>query len=204
MVVKLGEGTTPVNDLTGKRFGRLIVTEFRGSIRVGSQKKTRWLCICDCGGGKEVYTAHLTKGYTQSCGCLKQETNHARGSKSHKFKGVGLIPKSMWDRMVSRHRRSGDPRKEVKISMEYGWELFLKQGGRCALSGVEITFPPTYKQNKEGTASLDRIDSNRCYEEGNVQWLHKDVNHSKSDLEEGVFLEICRKVAGWGPKNFTE
>lgn len=193
-----------MNDLTGTRFGRLTVVEFRGSIKVGSQKKTRWMCICDCGEGKVVFSAHLTKGYTKSCGCLKYETNHAQGNKSHKFKGVGLIPKTLWDRMVSRHRRSGDPKKEVKISMEYAWQLFLEQGGRCALSGIELTFPPTYKRNAEGTASLDRIDSSRCYEEGNVQWVHKNINQMKSNFEEGVFLEMCRKVAGWGPKNFSE
>ena len=36
---------THVIDLTGKRFGRLVVGSYIGSIR----KKTMWLCLCDCG-----------------------------------------------------------------------------------------------------------------------------------------------------------
>lgn len=53
-------------DLTGKRFGRLIVlkrAENKG-------KKTYWLCQCDCGNLKEVQTGHLASGRIQSCGCI--------------------------------------------------------------------------------------------------------------------------------------
>ena len=44
------------------------------------------------------------------------------------------------------------------------------------------------------TASLDRIDSNLDYIEGNVQWVHKRVNAMKSDMSTKEFLEWCTLV----------
>ena len=56
-------------DLTGQRFGRLVVTcraENKG-------KETAWLCKCDCGNTKIATGGHLKSGLTQSCGCLQKE-----------------------------------------------------------------------------------------------------------------------------------
>ena len=62
-------------DLTGQRFGRLLV------IREAGRKngKVAWLCRClgkngdDCGKEVVVREDHLRNGDTQSCGCLKRE-----------------------------------------------------------------------------------------------------------------------------------
>jgi 5-methylcytosine-specific restriction endonuclease McrA len=56
-------------DLTGKRFGRLLVIGRTHNIG----KKTRWLCECDCGNKTIVQMAHLESGHTCSCGCLHAE-----------------------------------------------------------------------------------------------------------------------------------
>ena len=45
------------------------------------------------------------------------------------------------------------------------------------------------------TASLDRIDSNKGYIKGNVQWVHKDVNTMKMDHTQEEFIKICTMVA---------
>lgn len=69
-----------LKDLTGQRFGRLIVKE-----RVPNNKgKTKWLCVCDCGGTAVVQGGNLTSGNTVSCGCVQKErarearTTHGR------------------------------------------------------------------------------------------------------------------------------
>lgn len=54
-------------DLTGERFGKLLVLR-RADSRNG---KTRWLCRCDCGNEKEVAAQALKSGKTKSCGCLR-------------------------------------------------------------------------------------------------------------------------------------
>ena len=59
-----------VIDLTGRVFGRWTVigkAESRGYI-------SYWKCRCECGNEKEVRGTQLTRGISQSCGCLQRET----------------------------------------------------------------------------------------------------------------------------------
>jgi hypothetical protein len=53
-------------DLTGQRFGRLMVVEFAGRQRRGAL----WRCRCDCGAESVVLGCNLKGGKTRSCGCL--------------------------------------------------------------------------------------------------------------------------------------
>lgn len=58
----------PLIDLTGKRFGRLVI--------IGKEKKpkrTMWICKCDCGKETSVQNGNLANGHTSSCGCLRVE-----------------------------------------------------------------------------------------------------------------------------------
>ena len=58
------------NNLTGQRFGKLIVLERAENDKFG---KTRWLCQCDCGNQKIINGTSLLRGLTVSCGCNKLE-----------------------------------------------------------------------------------------------------------------------------------
>ena len=58
-------------DLTGQRFGNLIV--LRPAENVGP--RTAWVCQCDCGNKTVVKTQHLRNGHTKSCGCLEGTGN---------------------------------------------------------------------------------------------------------------------------------
>jgi len=60
-------------DLTGKRFGRLIVKEVAYRLKEnGSQYY--WKTICDCGNEKTIRGDHLKAGLISSCRCLQKET----------------------------------------------------------------------------------------------------------------------------------
>lgn len=64
----------PRLDLTGQRFGRLVVVREDDPVTETSGKKSRrWLVRCDCGEEKRVRQNSLTNGNTKSCGCLKSE-----------------------------------------------------------------------------------------------------------------------------------
>jgi len=55
-------------DLTGQRFGKLTVL---GRVhKTAGNKRTKFLCVCDCGNHSEVLSQNLTSGKTNSCGCL--------------------------------------------------------------------------------------------------------------------------------------
>ena len=61
-------------DLTGKRFGRLLVTS-RGP---NQRQQPTWNCRCDCGAGKTMFGGNLRSGYSLSCGCLRAELRSAQ------------------------------------------------------------------------------------------------------------------------------
>lgn len=58
-------------DLTGKKFGKLLVLSFsHWKPRKDNKRRPYWNCLCDC--GKETKT-HLNSGRVRSCGCLRKE-----------------------------------------------------------------------------------------------------------------------------------
>lgn len=66
-------------DLTGQRFGRLVVLR-RGDDQVlrSGTKRVMWICRCDCGSEKRVAARHLKNGSAQSCGCYARESTSKR------------------------------------------------------------------------------------------------------------------------------
>lgn len=71
------------DDLTGKRFGKLVVLE-----RCFDMPKKRstvyWRCLCDCGNETIATSAHLKSGDKKSCGCLHR--NDLAGKKFGRLK----------------------------------------------------------------------------------------------------------------------
>lgn len=75
----MGTEKGKIADMTGQRFGRLVVLN-----RTETQSKGHtayWNCRCDCGKEKLVSSTALKGGYTKSCGCLKREL--LSNSRSH-------------------------------------------------------------------------------------------------------------------------
>lgn len=110
--------------------------------------------------------------------------------------GVGDLSASYW--AVVKHgarKRNFD----VTVTMKYCWQLFLKQDKKCSLTGRLIKLVRIYKHINSGveeqTASLDRIDSKKGYVEGNVQWIHKDLNRMKQHYSQEYFIDTCKEVA---------
>lgn len=56
-------------DLTGKKFGKLLVLHETDRIN----GRTAFLCRCDCGNEKAVLSSCLISGNTKSCGCSAKE-----------------------------------------------------------------------------------------------------------------------------------
>lgn len=63
-------------DLTGQRFGRLLVIKLE---KIDKRYGAYWLCKCDCGNSSIVLAASLKSGATKSCKCYQYE------SKRNKF-----------------------------------------------------------------------------------------------------------------------
>jgi hypothetical protein len=63
-------------DLTGQRFGKLVVLEFDSWLTRNNGRRDRmWKCQCDCGNQCVVNHRYLRFGDTESCGCTKSRGN---------------------------------------------------------------------------------------------------------------------------------
>ena len=83
-------------DLTGQRFGRLVVLDF---FDYDHNHKALWKCQCDCGNQKVVRANELRAGKTQSCGCLHKQQLSER-VKKHGGRGTRLF--NIWKNMKAR------------------------------------------------------------------------------------------------------
>jgi len=168
-------------DLIGKVSGELVV------VATAPKKKHSnfWLCRCSCGKDHfQVSTGNLLSGNTTSCGCRK----NLSGVGSVSWKGKTALSVRYWHIIQNNAAKRGI---FVGITIDDAWDVFVLQDGKCALTGWDITLGSSLYQ----TASLDRIDSSKGYERGNIQWLHKNVNRAKNTLSQSGFVDMCKSVA---------
>jgi hypothetical protein len=167
----------------GQEYGLLKIERFW----LEKSKNKKWRetyceCRCQCGNSIIIKGDYLRSKRRKSCGCLNLHKQN-----SNRWKGYGEIPRTYWSWLIN----GADKRKiAFDISIEQAWDIFVQQGGKCALSGAEISFGI----KKQYTASLDRIDSNQDYILGNVQWVHKQVNLMKWKLGQQEFIDWCKRI----------
>lgn len=188
----VGGHTKKFKNLVGQVFGSWTVL-----CRAPNDKasNTRFWCECSCGKLKRINSCDLTHKLSTQCRkCSVQKYS------KNLVQMYGEIPYCVWRQI---QKKSALKDKEFSVSVEYAWEIFLKQGKRCALSGQPIGFHTTRRYTKNGwkdsrwihTASLDRIDSSKGYVESNVQWIHKDINWMKNSFDQNYFIHICKLIA---------
>lgn len=90
-------------------------------------------------------------------------------------------------------RKSGISRGyQWELTIEFVWEMYIKQDKKCSLSGLPIGWSET---GLTATTSIDRIDSSEGYLLENVQLVHKDINFMKQQFSQDYFIEVCKAVA---------
>lgn len=89
---------------------------------------------------------------------------------------------------------------DIELKVEDIHELYIKQNGLCAISGLKLTHETYANKDKEYiinrlNISIDRIDSNLGYSKNNVQLVAAIVNRMKTDLPDSEFIKICSIIA---------
>jgi hypothetical protein len=183
----------------GDRFGKLVIIKqaepdiyrYAQNNKERLAKLTKWECLCDCGEIAVALQGSLRRGKKISCGCTQKA-----GPTNFCWRGCGEISGEQWAGFKSNATKR--KLKEFFITIQYGWDLFLKQNRRCAISKIPIHFDDN-NSTDNGTASLDRIDSSLGYIEGNVQWVHKSINSMKMSQNQDSFINLCKLVASHRP-----
>ncbi len=145
----------------GQRFGRLITLR-----RDSSNKhfRTKWKCRCDCGNTISVFNFNLSKGNTQSCGCLQVERSAAshftHGESRRRNQKECSREYSSWGAMFQRCVNPNNPAypryggRGISICKRWHkYENFLADMGRCPLG-----------------KSIDRINNDGNYDPHNCRW----------------------------------
>lgn len=114
-----------IRNITGQRFGRLVVLE---STDIRIRRRVVWKCLCDCGNTCEVESVNLTRGDTQSCGCLSREVSAQKGRLSAKN-----ILNQRFGKLTA---LSPTERRKVKSVV---WKCLCDCGNICETSSSDLT-----------------------------------------------------------------
>lgn len=184
------------NDLSGKTIGAFFVIRDSGKRRVTKNGNSKgsgcilWTVRCPyCQKEIDIEKQQILK--YKSCGCKHDDILSNSLRKSLNAGGYGEIYATHWTAIKKNARQRNLP---FEIDAKYAWELFLSQDRKCALTGEVLVFSNRCYPKGITTASLDRIDSSGGYTQGNVQWVHKNINMMKQQYSTKLFIDWCKKV----------
>lgn len=184
----------PRQDLTGLRYGKLVVKEWVG--------RSHWICLCDCGRETRVLTANLSRGNTTSCGCLRNMLSSKRNTKhglhqSPAYKTWHSVKRRCFDKKNVSYKHYG----ARGITMHEPWindpAAFIAHVGQ----------PPSDNH------TLDRINNSLGYVPGNLRWatpMEQGSNKSNNRMvtfqgKTMTIAQLARYVAeecGISPRQF--
>jgi hypothetical protein len=166
-----------MNNLLGKKFGRLLTIE-----RLGSFYK----CKCDCGNIKIIKSSSLTRSKcpTRSCGCIvKEKGNHQLPYGEAQFNFLYRV-----------YRKAA---KERNLIFDLERDTFRKIiTSNCIYCGAEPR-QVCYRSDLNGGFSyngIDRVNNKLGYIISNVVPCCETCNKAKRDLTLDVFMSWINRL----------
>lgn len=163
-----------------KEYGRLTFLE-----AVNKNGRIYWLCRCKCGSEKAIRSDKVRSGHTQSCGCLKAESDKIKlCQKTH---GLRKTPEyAVWNTMLSRcHNINSEKYKDyggrgIAVCAEWHvFENFIKDMG----------FRPSKHH------SIERINNSENYCKENCRWATRIEQQNNKRNNVKITLDGVTKSA---------
>ena len=160
----------PINNLSGKRFGRpVVINRATDNISKSGYKTAMWNCVCDCGNTKIIRGKSLTAGVTKSCGCYAKELK-SKANKKHGENGTRLY--AIWDSMRQRcynkkhHAYHNYGGRGISVCEE--WDDYSNFKSWAIKNGYDNYAP-------RGKYTLDRVNVNEGYSPNNCRWVDMKI-----------------------------
>lgn len=165
-----------MNNLRGKRFGRLMVISDIGR---ANDRHVLWMCRCDCGNTVNVSSRDLITGHTKSCGCLQKdiisENRYKHGDRDARLYSVW---KSMKKRCENPNCKSYKWYGAKGVSVCDEWQDYSSFKKWAINNGYD-------KNAEHGVCTIDRINPYGNYSPDNCRWISMEEqarNKRKSDM----------------------
>lgn len=160
-------------DLTGKRFGMLVVI---GTVdKTSKRREPYWLCRCDCGKERIVRGSNLRSGNTKSCGCNQFSgigKNHFGASNSnYKYGITGHRLYIIWSSMKQRcnnpnaHEYTAYGGRGIKVCDEW-------------LHDAKAFYDWAMANGYADDLTIDRIENDKGYSPDNCRWIPQSEQYS--------------------------
>lgn len=171
-------------DLTGKRYGRLVILSFAFAKPLPSGRMyDYWKCKCDCGTIKAIGVTGLRQHTTKSCGCYRKErTKLAKGEANFN---------QLYKNYKQRARIAG------LIFLLSKNDFRKLTSGNCDYCNSTPQQSATFGYKLNGVYiynGIDRVDNTKGYELNNCVPCCKYCNWMKRTLSVSEFLEHIQKI----------
>lgn len=120
--------------------------------------------------------------------CQKDRNRKYKDNQINQNSLLFLLKKRLYDARNRAERNN----LFFNLDLEFMIDLWNKQNGKCALTGLQMTTDQHGRLNTN--ISIDRIDSSKGYTKDNVQFVCSAVNFMKAKMDINDFIFFCKEV----------
>lgn len=139
---------------------------------------------------------NIDRGIGRGSGSIRAWASGKRKPSNCNKGGTTDIHNSLFRRWIANANSRNYP---FKVSIDSLQKILEKQNFKCAYTGIPMLCPKNYNEKQQMTKSpylisLDRIDNDYGYVDGNVHFVCVCINKAKGSYTHEEFIDILKKI----------